>query len=197
MNKNIREQTYRKDKITLTAGTEYKFYLGTDQSRFTRPNHFIINSAINDIVYISDTPGVSSTKYSKKVSGISRQLYAEVSGRTAIYLKSDTGGDVVIESYYAEFTEESISPTFEMLDSGAPGTPVSEVISLTGGTPYTVKATAGWVVAFGSGVTPNTEIRNDLTAVWTGDYIAGHPFYCDTSIVLYCATNNDVTIVYL
>jgi hypothetical protein len=189
---NLRKNTYRKDELDIVAGQIYQLHFYN-----TTPNHFIVNSSINDVVYLSDTPNVGTSKYSKKINGISRQLYAEVNGILILYIQSASSGKVVIESYYTEFTENSISPTIETLDSTAPGTPKAEVISLTGGVVYDLKLTPGWVVSFGSGSVPNSEIKNNLTTVWNGDYIGGQPFYCDVNIKLYCTVNNTVSIVYL
>lgn len=75
--------------------------------------------------------------------------------------------------------------------------PTAVSVTLTGGVESVVKASAGWVVAFGSGSYDNTEIRNGTgNMVWKGDYIS-QPFYCDTNIRLYHASNNTCTIVYL
>src|SRR4030067_410693 len=160
VNMNIRNQTYRKNKLTLIAGSIYKYQLGN-----TRPNHFIINNSVNDVLYISDTPNVSNVNFSKRMQGVTRSLYAEINGLTTLYLLVATSGEITIESYYADFTENSISPTYETTNSSTPGTPKSETISLTGGVIYNVKLTPGWVVSFGAGTTPNVDIRNGLRTV--------------------------------
>jgi hypothetical protein len=75
-------------------------------------------------------------------------------------------------------------------------TPVT--LSLTANVPYVLKATSGYVLAFGAGVSPYTAIKNDGAIVWEGDYMSALPFYCDTDITLICPVNNDhVSIVYL
>ncbi len=76
------------------------------------------------------------------------------------------------------------------------GTPVSVTINLVANVPYVLKPTDGWIVAFGAGETPLTEIRNNTTMVWQVYYFQSPPFYIDTSIVLFSPINNEVSIVY-
>lgn len=188
----LRKLTYRKDKITLVAGVVKEInYIST------APNHFIVNSSVGGALFISDTPNVSATQYSKKINGVSRQLYAEMMGIRTLYLMSAVAGEVVVESYYAEFSETSIQPTIETLSAVSPGSPKAELITLVAGVPYVVKATSGWIIAFASGVVAPTYIRNGVTNVWSGDYIGAQPFYNDVSIILFCAAGNTVSIVYV
>jgi hypothetical protein len=184
--------TYRKDKITLVAGVENKITF-----KSTAPNHFIINSSIADVLYVSDTPKPSINQFSKRLTGISRQGYAEVNGLNTIYFMSATSGDIVVESFYADFDQNSLYPNVETLNANNPGTPKALQVTLVAGVPQVVKASPGWICAFGSHMNPATEIRNGVTAVWLGDYISGIPFYNDTSIVLFSSINNVVGIVYL
>lgn len=76
------------------------------------------------------------------------------------------------------------------------GTPTAETINITANVPYTVKNSSGWIIAFGAGSNTYTEIRNDATMVWQGDYIQNAPFYLDTSIKIFCTENNTISIVY-
>lgn len=191
--KDTRYLTYRKDKFELEADV-------TKEINFlsTAPNHFIINSSINDVVYVSDTPNVGINDYSKKLSGVSRQLYAELNGIRTLYLWSAGAGRVVIESYYTEFTEASVQPTLETIGENDIGSPQSGNYSLVGGVEQTVKGGPGWVIAFGAGVSPYTYVKNGSTSVWIGDYISSQPFWCDTSIKIGCPVNNAyVSIVYI
>jgi hypothetical protein len=76
------------------------------------------------------------------------------------------------------------------------GTPTALTINLTGGVAYTVKASPGWVCAFGAGTNNSTQIRNNTTLVWSGDYFQSPPFYLNNSIKLYSSVDNTVSIVY-
>ena len=188
--KNIRQITYRKSAYELTAGVAKRIDFID-----TKPNHFIINSSINDILYVGDTPNLSSLTYSRKLAGVSRQVYAEIVGTNYIYLLSDSGGTVVLESYFSEFTENSIFPTVETLTNIEElGTPKAYQINLVGGVLFTVKSEPGWICSFGAGNYESTQIFNGTTVVWSGDYW-GEPFYNDTNIKILCASNNTVNIV--
>jgi|WetSurMetagenome_2_1015567.scaffolds.fasta_scaffold01217_20 hypothetical protein len=191
---NTRKNTYRKDVFSISAGAIYKLSF-----KNTIPNHFIISSSIADSVYFSDTPNVSASKYSKKMVGVSRQLYAEVNGINTMYIYSSTSGELCIESYYADFTESSIAGDITSLSGEALSSPIPLEVVLEAGVEQTVKLTPGWIVCFGAGINAYTEIRNGTgNTVWKGDYIASQPFYCDISIILYSSVDNAyVSIVYI
>jgi hypothetical protein len=67
-------------------------------------------------------------------------------------------------------------------------------VILTAGVSATVKAGAGYVVAVNSSLT-DLLISDGSTEVWKGNYNAGSPFYCTTSIKLLSAAGGTVYIV--
>ena len=75
---------------------------------------------------------------------------------------------------------------------------ITTTITLTAGTPSTIKSTAGYIARLITTLT-DLVIHNDTTQVLpaTGNIEFMHPIYCDTSIILSSATGGEVCIEYL